>query len=235
MKKIFLVLFLVACGGSDEKSLGKGGLKVFWIQGGRQCDEAGIKDVAIVLLKDGQNVLPGDIVEPCEKGSQGVEIGDIVEGTYSIQLEGMTADKKRFYEGRRDNIVITKDETYVVRPAINLEIKKSNVIVNWDFEHGTGYCAGNQVTDVDVFVFDGLGSLFFSDNAPCVLDPKVYSAGGLVVGELRGLQTITVRVLGRSIDGTYTHVGQEREDLVPGEQKRITVFLNKCGEGLDCY
>jgi|GEM_PF-3397284 len=235
MKKIFIVSLLMACGGSDSPALGKGALKIFWIQGGRQCDEAGIKDVAISLLKDGQEVLPNEIIEPCEKGSRGVVIRDITEGVYSVQLVGITHEDKPFFEGRRDNVVITKDDTFVIRPAINLEIKKAKVIVNWDFEQGTGYCVGNQVTDVDVFVFDGLGLLFFSQNAPCLLSPDVLTAGGLTVGELPGLQTITVRVLGRGTNGDYTHVGQKREDLVPGEQKKITVLLDRCGEGLDCY
>lgn len=216
-----------SCGseGAEEP----GAIQVTWRLGGKSCADLGVETVR-VSVRDSKEaeVLDPPPTFPCAEG-QG-EVSDVPPGTYTLVLEGVTTDGHPYYQGTRTGVRVESGKTTTVSPTVNLELKKSEVLLNWEFPPGTGHCNGNQVVQVEVSVFDSKTSSVVEETYPCLLPAETYPDLGVLLPDLRGNEELTffLHGLNNQSPPQQTHYGQKTVTTVPGERTPVNVLLEPC-------
>ncbi len=218
-------LALASCGseGAEEP----GSIRVTWRFGGKTCADLGVETVRVsVRLPDGGNVLEPAPTFPCPDGA--AVVGDVPPGTYNLVLEGLTADGHPYYQGTRTGVRVESGKETTVAPTINLELKKSEVLLNWEFPSGTGFCNGNEVVQVEVSAFDSTSTAVYEGTHPCILPAETYPDNGVLISGLRGNEELTFLLYGQNKSGQKTHHGEKKVTTVPGERSAVNVVLEPC-------
>lgn len=222
-------LALASCG--PEGAEDPGSIRVTWRLGGKSCADLGVVTVrASVRDSKEDEVLDPLPTFPCPDGTAGVALGGVPPGTYTLVLEGITADGHPYYQGTRTGVRVESGKETTVSPAVNLELKKSEVLLNWEFPLGTGQCHGNQVVRVEVSVFDSTSSTVVANAHPCVLPVETYPDLGVLISDLRGLEELTFLLYGLNNKNPpqRTHHGEKTVTTVPGARSNVNVVLEPC-------
>lgn len=222
-------LAFASCGseGTEEP----GSLRLTWRLGGKSCAELGVVTVRVFLRgADGRDVLDTPPSFPCAEGMSGVVVEDVPAGTYLLVLEGLTTDGHPSYQGTRQGVRIERGKETVLSQAVNLELKKSEFLLNWEFPLGTGQCNGNQVVQVEAMLYDSVASQVYGDIHPCVLPPESYPELGVLIANLRGNEEMTFILYGlnNKKPAQKTHRGEKTIKTVPGERTPVNVVLEPC-------
>lgn len=225
----WLVIAWVACGseGAEEP----GSIRVTWRFGGKTCADLGVATVKASLHDSkGREVLDPAPTFPCTAGTAGDVLGNVPPGTYTLILDGITEEGKAYYQGKRDGVRVESGKETTVSPAVNLELKKSEALLNWEFPLETGQCNGNQVVQVEVSVFDSTSSIVHSNIYPCVLPADTYPDLGVLIRDLRGNEDLTFLLYGfnNQNPAQRTHHGEKTLKTVPGERTPVNVVLEPC-------
>jgi len=228
MMSLFCFFMLVGCG--SEESAPPGSLEVSWRFGGKQCSDLGVTTIRITLKNSkGVSVLDPAPTVPCSDGK--ATIVDVPEGTYELVLEGLDDQGHAYYQGSRAGVTVESGKQTTVSPVINLELKKSEVLLNWEFPQGTGHCNGNQVTQVEVSVYDSSSSSVHEGTYPCLLDAQNYPELGVLLAQLRGNEELTFILYAlnnKTPTPQRTHRGEKTIKTVPGERTPVIVLLEPC-------
>ncbi len=220
-------LALASCGSEGVED--PGSIRVTWRFGGKSCADLGVTTVrASVRDSKGGEVLDPLPTFPCTDGTAGVALEGVPPGTYTLVLDGITADGHPYYQGTRTGVRVESGKETTVSPAVNLELKKSEVLLNWEFPLGTGQCNGNQVVQVEVSVFDSTSSTVYESPHPCVLPAETYPDLGVLIGDLRGNEELTFLLYGLNGQSQRTHHGEKTVTTVPGERVAVNVLLEAC-------
>lgn len=222
-----VALALASCG--SEGTEDPGSIRVTWRFGGKTCADLGVVTVrASVRDSKGKDALEPTPTFPCSDGTVGVVIEDVPPGTYTLILEGMTAEGHPYYQGTRTGVRVESGKETTVSPTINLELKKSEVLLNWEFPSGTGFCNGNGVVQVEVSAFDSTSSTVYADVHPCILPAETYPDNGVLISGLRGNEELTFLLYGLNKSAQRTHHGEKKVTTVPGERSAVNVVLESC-------
>lgn len=217
-----------SCGPEDSKP--PGSISLQWRFGGKSCSDFGVVEVRVSVRKDKEDVLNPPPTFPCEHGASGVVLEDVPAGTYTLALEGLTATGRADYQGIRNGVRVESGKETVVSPPVNLELKKSEVLLNWEFLQGTGHCNGNRVQLVQVIVFDRAATPVYDAEHPCILPRETYPELGVLVKDVRGNEELTFLLYGLNYDTPpkHTHYGETNVTTVPGERSNVNVLLRPC-------
>lgn len=221
-----VLLFLCASCGS-EKAIEPGSIKFSWRLGGKTCEDLGVEQVRASLWDKNQNQVPNQLLTYACKAYTGT-LDEVPPGTYTLLLEGLTGEGHAYYEGKRDGVVVKEATETIVSPAINLALKKSQVILRWDFPSGTGHCSGNKVEEIEVLVSDSKASTIHEQTYPCVLAPDKYPEGGITLADLSANEEFTFLLYGLNSSHQRTYYARKDIKTIPGETTDLTVTLQPC-------
>ncbi len=217
-----------ACG--SEGAEDPGAIQVTWRLGGKSCADLGVETVRVSVRDSKEaDVLDPPPTFPCAEGKG--EVSDVPPGTYTLVLEGVTTDGHPDYQGTRTGVRVESGKVTTVSPTVNLELKKSEVLLNWEFPQGTGHCNGNQVAQVEVSVYDSAASTVVPNAYhPCLLPVETYPDLGVLIPDLRGNEELTFFLYGLNNQSPpqQTHHGRKTVTTVPGERSSVNVMLEPC-------
>ncbi len=233
--------FLGACVGLSCLSCGSegaeepGSILVRWKFGGKTCQDLGVDTVRVrVLDSEGKELLDPAPTFPCASGEGLVE--GVPPGTYEVIVEGLTFQGHAHYEGTRTGVKVDSGKPTEVSPWVTLELKKSEVLLNWEFPQGSGQCTGSKVVQVQVWGYDSSSSTVHSGEYPCILLPETYPDLGVLISGLRGNEEHTFVLYGLNNDTppAITHHGEQKVTTVPGERSPVIVLLTPCPAPNQC-
>lgn len=218
------LLPLSACGGA-----GDGSLRVFWAIGGAACkDVPSIKSVRVRVL-DGDVDVVRPVDSACEQGqaSRGLVIEGVPEGSWDVLVQGMNAEGKPWYEGRKDGVGVDADAETEVQ--ITLALLPSTVHVTWYFANGK-MCAApeNQVAGMEVGIYDSVTfAVLYPKPAPKA-EPIQCQDGEVLAEGVDGNREVNVNVFGLDAQGKRKVYGKVKALTVPGARVEAEVQLKPC-------
>ncbi len=207
---------LTACG---EGTTGPGRAQVSWQLEGTTCKNAGITDIRVDLLQEGETIFSGSAA--CSAGS--VLFDDVPVGVYDVRIKGFDGDSNPIYEGSYEGLAVKEGETPSTPDGtIKLKAKKGTVLLAWSFPADkSNLCSFNNVETIEVNVSQsGTVVEHFAGVFPCdpaYADPEDLPAplenGWIVLSDIPPGE-VDILLFGLSPEGDRVYFGEEEADQV---------------------
>jgi len=153
-KKLSVLAFcavpLVACGGDEPIETGEVALQ--WQVGPHGCAEAGAATMVVTEV-DAES---GSTAWQFRCEDREATLSDLKPGTWSFVLEAQNAAGETVYRGET-GIVQVRPGGMTLAPPVALQAAPAELFVQWNF--GGPLCGQVGVSDVDVFAYDGYGTV----------------------------------------------------------------------------
>lgn len=164
MNRIVYVSLAIAAAGTfascgEVEPLGEGSLALNWAVSPSGCEAAGVEVVEVRATG------PEARIErfACSRG--GVELMDLVAGSYRVELVGFESSGQATFSAEPRSVTVDSDASAAVG-TFRLLAKPASVDVAWRFDNGR-VCGANDVTHVVVAVFDDLDYEITRKRFPC--------------------------------------------------------------------
>lgn len=197
-----------------------GSILITWRIGpepGKDCAEVGIVNVTAKAI-DEAGAEVSNMGAPCSAGS--VEVKYVEAGTYTVVVEGINADGRAIYRGKREQVKVATGQKVGIIGDIELSPKPATIHVTWRFENGE-MCTTNGVSKLKITVAKGADQKDEQEK-PCDSD---YS---LEVPEL-GDYSVKGRAYGEDSESAKFADLQTASAGGPGEVVETKLILKECG------
>jgi len=205
-------------GCSDDEAEDPGVLTIGWRVSPLGCDESGVEAVDVRL--DGLDGQPS-ITRTLACASGRVILDDLDPGTYAFRLVGRDKAGQATFQSDETRVSVRPGRVTTMN-AVRLTARPGALTVTWFFDNGH-LCASNGVQYVLVGVYDL--------DAYAIAETLVDCNQG--TGHVEGLQSgsFLVELIGLAPDMTGLYRGIEQIELERGDEIKLDVSLDTCGEG----
>lgn len=234
-----LGLFLLGCssGGSGKPGV----LNVHWTNAPATCEIRHLTRIRVTVMQGSTEVQQKSV--SCPRGDRGttgtVTIDPIDPGTYTVQVGGIDSGGNEPYAGTNASVKVPSGGI-ADTDVINLELRPASLVVDWDLG---AKCSTKGITDVQVRLYDAKGGTLTVSGGQknpfevgCDYthkDPKTGErATGVLYTGLDPARGAIAVVYGIDANGNDTYTGQSDPshpiELMPGQQTKVTVLLQRC-------
>lgn len=219
---------LLSCG-NDEGPAGPGKVEIKWKLANTTCDAAGIIEVEVRLLQDGQKVASAS--PRCEQGKFLFE--EVPAGTYDVELLGKDAKGDPWYEGFYTGLVVKEgDVPSTPDTAIVLTLRKGGIKLAWSFPPDISTCGFAGVAQVEVNILKASDNdVLFSQVYDCNIPAEQLEGTWLVVRELP-LVEVKVVMFGLDVNGERISQGSATATISPKADPEVKIILEPCEGGV---